>query len=227
MSFQDDLTGDARALLARMLRERDCDEWDVRVTCGREQGFVGSIAHDQRGAPYVVDPTGAEVTDTFVSFSDEGDVCTCAWLRVAPASPVVGLGIDLVDASDFRTKERGTFLVHALFGEGEARTARATHPEDASLGYAFAFGAKEAAFKATSQSLRSWCLAQGKGMFFEVRDFALADDATHSKGVRHAVDVFAALGIDRIELGHVARGDLVLVIAVALSRSAVLNAATW
>ena len=129
---------------------------------------------------------------------------------------VYEVGVDLVDAADFREAERGSFLVRALFNEDEVRLVRESHPKDVPVGYAFAFGAKEAAFKATSQPLRAWRQRHDGGLFFEVRDFALAADGLHAEGVRRAANVFPTLGIDRIRLGHARLGDLVLVVALAI-----------
>ncbi len=219
MSKHTDWTSAARGLLAKMLQDKGCDEFDVSVVSGHEEQCPFGIAHDRRGAPYVVDASSAEVAGTLVSFSDEEGTCASAWIKKGAQSPVVGLGIDLVDISAFREQGRGDFLVHALLFDDEARLARELHPEDAPLGYAYAFGAKEATFKATSQPLRAWCRRHGRGLFFEVRDYALATDGTHEMGVRRAVDVFSALGIDRVELGHVMLGDLVFVVALALGAS--------
>lgn len=197
--------------------------WGVQVELvptSREVPCAARIAHDAAGAPYVVDATGSEIKDTLVSFSDEGDVRACAHLTRKAGSPVVGLGVDLVDAGEFRDEERGAFLVRSLFGESEARLAQGVNGKDHPLAYAYAFGAKEAAFKATSQSLRAWRQGGGTGIFFEVRDFALAQDTVHEVGVRRAASLFDTLGIARIELEHVTYGDLVLIVAVALSPDA-------
>lgn len=220
MSEHTGWTDEARGLLAEMLRGKGCAEYGVAVTPRHEGQYAFRVTNDRRGAPYVVDDTNTEVADTLVSFSDEGGLYACAWVKLDKHSPLVGLGIDLVDAGEFRETERGDFLVHALLFDDEARLACELHPEDTPLGYAFAFGAKEAAFKATSQPLRAWCQRHGRGLFFEVRDFALATDGAHEIGVRRAVDVFSALGIDRIELGHVMLGDLVFVVALALGTNA-------
>lgn len=216
MSGQEGWNEKSRDLLARMLRDSGCSEFGMMVASGHGKGCVPDIAHDHWGAPYVIDEAGCEVADSLVSFSDEGDVSACAWVKVTPYSPVVGLGVDLVDAVDFREAERGSFLVRALFNEDEVRLVRESHPKDVPVGYAFAFGAKEAAFKATSQPLRAWRQRHDGGLFFEVRDFALAADGLHAEGVRRAANVFPTLGIDRIRLGHASLSDLVLVVALAI-----------
>lgn len=176
------------------------------------------ILHDDRGAPYLLGADGLENRDLLVSRTDEEAIVLTAWVRAEQDSPIVGFGIDLVTIDDFAS-EHGTFFVKYLLSEQDLRFL----PELSSNGptaRAYAFSAKEAAFKACSQPLRAWIDAYGEDFYFEARGFELAD-ATHEQGTARKGEAQAAmdaLGIAQIELVRAPAGNLLITAAFALAR---------
>ena len=166
---------------------RGWDEGGSRIV-PHEDGTRLVLTHDEREAPYALRPDGREDTGLLVSLSDEDALATCAWARVTPDSQVVGLGIDLADPRDFAGAR----------GERFNRLA----PGDEALGYAYAFSAKEAAFKACAAPLRRWYEAHDEELVFDLRGFELAD-LRHEAGTARdgaAQAALDALGIRAIEL---------------------------
>ncbi|HQE69517.1 MAG TPA: 4'-phosphopantetheinyl transferase superfamily protein [Atopobiaceae bacterium] len=176
------------------------------------------ILHDDRGAPYLLGADGLEDRNLLVSKTDEEAAVLIAWIRPEQGSPVVGFGIDLVALDGFEGKH-GAFFVKHLLSEQDLRFL----PEISSSGptaSAYAFSAKEAAFKACSQPLRAWIDAYGEGFYFEARGFELAD-ATHEQGTARKGEAQAAmdaLGIAQIELLRAPAGNLLVTAAFALAR---------
>ena len=184
-------------------------------------GRTLEIVHDERGGPVVLDEKGQWDDSVLVSLTDEGDCVACAWARIAEGSPVVGLGIDLASEADF-AGGRGERFVPLLFSARERELVPRLFPDDLALGYAFAFSAKEAAFKSCAAPLRRWYQTHDEELSFDVRSFELVDrareDGTARKGeARRAMD---QLGIERIELARMALGPRALTIALALATPA-------
>lgn len=176
------------------------------------------IAHDDREAPLLLGKDGFEDRTALLSRTDEDDTVLTSWIRPAGSSPVVGFGIDLVTLSDFEG-EHGAFLTQHLLTEQDLCHTPQLSPIPA-IASAYAFSAKEAAFKACSQPLRSWVDAGNGDLFFEVRCFELLDPVHEHGTARHgeaqaAMDV---LGIASIELLRGAAGNLAVTLAFALSR---------
>lgn len=209
-----------------------------------DDGTVLSLAHDEREAPVVIragrnrDDTQADGSrddpqadcdrddaqangnwddSILVSLSDEGELAACTWARVAEGSRIAGLGIDLADPVDFAGKRGATFN-HLLFTERDEELAGALSPRDPALGYAFAFSAKEAAFKACAAPLRAWYSRQSEELLFDLRGFELADERHEAGTARHgeAQRALDAMGIGSIELARLTVKGLALTIALAL-----------
>lgn len=241
------IAAEARAVLLRLASPHGCDDvgvafartgsWNAGPTrrIRLDDGTVLSLAHDEREAPVVTradggcDDTRADGgrDDTradgnwddsiLVSLSDEGELAACAWARVAEGSRIAGLGIDLADPVDFAGKRGATFN-HLLFTERDEKLAAALSPRDPALGYAFAFSAKEAAFKACAAPLRAWYRRQSEELLFDLRGFELADERHEVGTARHgeAQRALDALGIGSIELARLTVKGLALTVALAL-----------
>ena len=179
---------------------RGWDEGGSRIV-PHEDGTRLVLTHDEREAPYALRPDGLEDTGLLVSLSDEDALATCAWARVTPDSQVVGLGIDLADPRDF-AGARGERFNRLLFTHAEQGLVPALAPGGEALGYAYAFSAKEAAFKACAAPLRRWYEAHDEELVFDLRGFELAD-LRHEAGTARggaAQAALDALGIRAIEL---------------------------
>ena len=179
---------------------RSWDEGSSRVV-PRADGTRLLLAHDEREAPYALGPDGREDAGLLVSLSDEDALAACAWARVAPGSGVAGLGIDLADPRDF-AGARGERFNRLLFTQAEQGLVPALAHGDEALGYAYAFSAKEAAFKACAAPLRRWYEAHDEELVFDLRGFELAD-LRHEAGTARggaAQAALDALGIRAIEL---------------------------
>lgn len=175
----------------------------------------GRIVHDEREAPFV-----ANAPDLLVSLSDEKGVAACAWTRPRPGSALVGLGIDLASVEDF-AGERGATFNHLLFSKHERRlvTSRYENAGRMEYGYAMAFSAKEAAFKACAAPLRTWYATHNDLLEFEVREFELAD-FSHARGTLRSAEAQRAMGlmgIQTIALHHVELSGAVMTVAFALA----------
>lgn len=182
---------------------------------GRERGIA--IAHDRRGAPVAMRADGTEDTKLLVSLTDEAELTLCAWTQRRDGSPVLGVGIDLVDLGDF-SGERGEFLSGLILTERDRAVAREAWPKQPELGWAFAFSAKEAAFKACAAPLRRWYETHDEELAFDLRGFELAD-ARHAQGSARrgeAGRAMGAMGIARIELCCERRENYLVTCALAL-----------
>ena len=172
-----------------------------------------TIGHDEREAPIAIN-----AEDVLISLTDEGEVALCAWALPAATSRIAGIGLDLASVEDF-AGERGATFNRLLFSPHEQEFVSEWYASRPEAGFAFAFAAKEASFKALAAPLRTWYGTHEEELTFEVREFELAD-ATHERGtLRHACAQRAmdALGIMSIELHHRVLDDAVLVLAIALT----------
>lgn len=232
------IAAEASAVLLRMTSPYGCDDagvvfaragsWNAGTTrrIRLDDDTMFSLAHDEREAPVVIradgsrDDTQADSSwddSILVSLSDEGELAACAWARVAEGSRIAGLGIDLADPIDFAGKRGATFN-HLLFTERDEELAATLSPRDPALGYAFAFSAKEAAFKACAAPLRAWHRSQSEELLFDLRGFELADERHEAGTARHgeAQRALDAMGIESIELARLTVNGLALTIALAL-----------
>ena len=148
------------------------------------EGGTLRVVHDERGAPYALTDAGAEDKGLLVSLTDEKDVVACAAARVDVSSDLVGIGIDLASPEDF-AGERGARFNHLIFSEREQALAP-TLAADEATGFAFAFSAKEAGFKACAAPLRRWYDTCDEVLEFDLTEFELADDHTVQGTLRHA-----------------------------------------
>lgn len=179
------------------------------------------LAHDEREAPVCLGDDGTWDDSLLVSLSDEGAVALCAWLEAPERTPIAGIGVDLATRGDF-AGERGATFNHLLFTEHEQGLVDEICPHDHALGCAFAFSAKEAAFKACAAPLRAWYARHDQELVFDLRSFQL-DDADHEVGTARrgeAQQALDAMGIERIELARTSVGDLALTFAIALREGA-------
>lgn len=209
-------------------------EPDAPLSCGVTLGPTGSWArgdrrlvplesdvsllldHDEREAPVRLDASDSWDDTLLVSLTDEEETCACAWARIPEGSSVVGLGIDLASTHDF-AGARGERFNRLLFTQREHELAPLIGGGDLALGYAFAFAAKEAAFKALAAPLRRWYQTHQEELLFDVRCFELAD-ADHEAGTARKGEAQRAmdkLDVGSIGLGRMTLGDRALTIAVA------------
>lgn len=224
-----------KALAQKAFAGLGCDDFCVSVQYGatswgsRESGHVsvshgGSwlripIAYDERDAPFVCDAAGGEVPGQLVSLADEGNYVACAWASVGEGSPVVGVGVDIASLEDFSAARTTLRIVQLLFSKREHEHVTGRFKGDVAFGYAAAFGAKEAAFKATAAPLRAWYRSHTEELAFEVRHFSMSASGTmrgeeRDGAAQRALD---AMGIGRIAV-HAARvGSLALVVACAIA----------
>lgn len=173
------------------------------------------LTHDEREAPFCVEGDG-----TLVSITDEDELALCVWAVPRPDSDVVGIGVDLASTCDF-AGARGERFNHLLFSEHEQDFVQRHYSEEPALGYAYAFSAKEAAFKSLAAPLRAWYTTHEEELAFEVREFEL-EDATHERGtLRHARAQTAmdAMGIRTIELFHTVPPGIAAVLTLAVART--------
>lgn len=177
------------------------------------------IAYDERDAPFVVDEDGDEREEELISLSDEGWRVACAWVHAHAGSSIRGVGVDLAASADFAPRPGSETLIRAMFSERERELARELYPDDLPLAYATLFGAKEAAFKATAQALRSWYRAHSEALEYEVRDFCMTEPGVERGEMRRGAAQAALdrMGIARIEVRYAALDDMALVVAVALA----------
>lgn len=177
------------------------------------------VAYDEREAPYVVGDDGREDPQYLLSLADEGELVVCAWAHVDSRSPLLGVGVDLASTEDFDKRPSQQGFIRLLFGEREHELVREGWPDAPDVGYATAFGAKEAAFKATARPLRRWYESHDEELEFEVRHFGLVK--THeARGERRnaaAQRAMDKMGIGRIQVSYVPLQDAALVVACALA----------
>lgn len=201
------------------------------------------LSHDEREAPYAVGPDGKERRDLLLSLTDEGDYLCCAWARVGAESPLVGVGVDLCGVAHFRKRtppakrdlslllftERERELIEQLSPESGAVAQAGTDADETAAddaeAYAKAvlFGAKEAAFKATSAPLRRWYEHHDERLRYEVRHFVMEEPTTERGTGRNGAAQAAmdAMGITRIAVQHTCVEGMALVTAVALGTQSV------
>ena len=165
------------------------------------------IAYDEREAPYVLGQDGQEYTSWAISLADEGDL------------PLLGVGVDLASSVDFEDRPFTQRFIKLVFDDTERAIVREGWPECPALGYATAFGAKEAAFKATAQPLRSWYRGNDEPLEFEVRHFSLASAHEARGELRDAAAQYAmdTMGIARISVSYTQVEGIALVVATSLS----------
>lgn len=181
-----------------------------------EDGRTLLLDHDEREAPVRLSTSDSWDDTHLVSLTDEEETCACAWARVPAGSPVAGLGIDLAGTHDF-AGARGERFNRLIFTQREHELAPIIGGGDLALGYAYAFSAKEAAFKALAAPLRRWYQSHDEELLFDIRSFELLD-ASHEAGTARKGEAQRAmerLGIVSIELGRMALGDKALTMAVA------------
>ena len=177
------------------------------------------IAHDDRGGPVAARADGSEDTSLLLSLTDEDETVLCGWVRREPGSGLLGLGIDLVRLDDFRG-ERGRRLEQLLLTERDREVVRAAWADDPEAGAAFAFSAKESAFKACAAPLRRWYETHDERLVFDLRSFELID-ATHEAGTARrgeAQRAMDAMGIAEIELCYELREPYILTCALAYAK---------
>lgn len=178
------------------------------------------LSHDEREAPFVTGPDGMPDDTLLVSLTDEGQVRLCAWVRIETGSRVRGIGVDLASTDDF-AGERGERFNRLLFTSEELAWADArTETDSLERSLAYAFSAKEAAFKSLAAPLRTWYVSHTEELVFDLRDFELADDCHESGTARRgrAARSMDRMGISCIELARTDFSGLVLTFAVALGR---------
>lgn len=175
------------------------------------------IAYDEREAPYVVDECGRERQDVLVSLSDEGTCLACAWAIVGDESPLLGVGIDLAETRDFDDRSVAQQFIKLLFCEREHELVRAGWPTAPSMGYATAFGAKEAAFKACARPLRAWYDTHDEELSFDIRHFSLVEAHTARGEQRNgaAQKAMDRMGIARMDVQYAVVDGKALVVATA------------
>ena len=184
-----------------------------RRTIPLGEGGILHIAHDGWGAPYVVDDDGL-----LVGLTDERGLEACAWVRPEAGSRIVGLGVDLVCIDDV-SGERGRWIVPLILSEHEIGLAQGGLRDTPEEGYAFAFAAKEAAFKACSAPLRAWRGPRPDGAMYEVREFELADRG-HVRGTlrkARAQQAMDAMGIAEVRVAGASHGNALVTVALALA----------
>ncbi|MBQ6523574.1 MAG: 4'-phosphopantetheinyl transferase superfamily protein [Atopobiaceae bacterium] len=193
----------------RGLIELPYDEGTMRV----------SLAYDEREAPYPIDQEGREQHDLLLSLTDEDDYIACAWARVTPGSPLLGVGIDLNATSHFRPRKSGKDYSQLLFTTREHELVEQVAHDDPIPFKAALFAAKEAAFKSTAHPLRVWYQDHDDELLFEVRHFCMeelgAERGTARNGAAQAA--MDRMGIARVVVRQAMLRDMALVTAVALA----------
>ena len=167
-----------------------------------------SLSRDERGAPYF-----AHDERILCSISDENGICLCVWSQCAETSPLRGIGVDLAAEEDFVRRPELSFL---LLEDKEIQLAESCFPSRA-LGYAYAFSAKEAAFKSTASALRAWYRENSETLLFDVRNFEQIT-LGQIRGTAHGGDAQKAckkLGIVRIEASYILLPGMVCTLAFA------------
>lgn len=181
---------------------------------------MASVDHDEREAPFVAGPDGMPDDTWLVSLTDEGELRLCAWAHLEGPTRVRGIGVDLASTGDF-AGERGARFNRLLFTGSELAWAEGRIAEDPlELSLAYAFSAKEAAFKSLAAPLRSWYRTHAEKLVFDLRDFELAGDRHEAGSARRgaAASAMDRMGIACIELGRTSLCGLALTFAVALGR---------
>jgi phosphopantetheinyl transferase (holo-ACP synthase) len=153
-----------------------------------------------------------------VSFTDEDDLALFAWARPQRDSRLAGIGVDVASAKDF-AGERGERFNRLIFSEHEQEFVRTYYFDDPAIGFAYAFSAKEAAFKATAQPLRSWYRHHDEELAFEVRHFSLTTPHVARGELRDAAAQYALdkMRIARIVVNYTQVEGVALVVATSLS----------
>lgn len=180
-----------------------------------------TVTHDDRGAPLVAYANGQENEKLLISASDETDLVVLCWAELEGESELVGLGVDVVPIDDF-AGERGARLCKLLFTERDRAAVESGWADRLEEGYAFAFSAKEAAFKACAAPLRTWYATHDEELSFDLRGFEL-DGAHRSTGTaRHgeAGRAMDKMGIARVELTTLSFEGYILTFAFAIERTA-------
>ena len=113
----------------------------------------------------------------------------------------MGVGIDLASPRDFDTSERGRRLTELMFTDAEHDLVNATFSSNLPYGYAVAFGAKEAAFKATAAPLRTWYRSHTEELSYDLRHFSLVEPH-RARG--EARDGTAQAALDKMGIAHIA-----------------------
>lgn len=196
---------------------RNCEDklTDLVTT---DTGPTPSVAHDERHAPYLLNPSGEERRDLLLSLSDEGDRLAAAWAQVEEGSPLVGFGIDLCAANRFEARPGRRDRAQLLLTEHERALAPSLWPGNLPLAHATLFAAKEAAFKATAAPLRRWYEKRDDELRYGVRHFVMKEPLLMSGTGRNgaAQRAIEAMGIARIEVRYAQLDGMALVAACAL-----------
>ena len=177
------------------------------------------VSYDEREAPFVTCADGREDPRSLVSLADEGEAIACAWAQRQEGSPLLGVGIDLASTSDFDERPFTQRFIQMVFSSYERELAAAGWPDDLAMGYATAFGAKEAAFKATAAPLRTWYRSHEEKLSFEVRHFCLVSPHEAQGIMRNgaAQRAMRKMGIAHISVHYAQVDGMALVVATALA----------
>lgn len=170
------------------------------------------IGHDERHAPFAADPANGE-GPWLVSFTDELDVSLCAIYAPDCDEAAIGLGIDLCDFGEFSNDPSNERFVKRFFTPAERSLEARCAPDELPPLRSRIFSGKEAAFKATSQALRSHYRNGGGEIRFTIRDFEVIGN--EARGIGRCRDALPKLKIDRIHLHSIAYGNMTLNCAVA------------
>lgn len=199
------------------------DSWHARErgqitlpTCDGSRSLT--ISHDERKAPFVTGGDGREQCDFLISLTDEGDRIACAWARVAPGSPLRGVGIDLCVSERFVPREGRRDFSRLLLTDHERELIPALGRSSEPVAKAVLFAAKEAAFKACAAPLRRWYDTHDEELLFEVRCFEMGELGLERGTLRKAEAQRAMdlMGIEQIRIHHTEIDGLALVTAIAL-----------
>ena len=202
---------------------RGDDSWHARErgaielpTC--EGSCSLPLSHDEREAPFAIGEDGRELRDFLLSLTDEGDYIACAWARVAPGSPLRGVGIDLCRSERFALREGRRDFSQLLLTDREREIAPTLGAPSVQVAYASLFAAKEAAFKATAAPLRRWYDEHDEQLLFEVRNFRMEEVGFEQGTARDAAAQRAMdlMGIRKICIHHAELAGMALATATAL-----------
>ena len=202
---------------------RGDDSWHARErgrielpTCDDTRSLT--ISHDERKAPFVTDEAGDEQTDFLISLTDEDDYLACAWARVAPGSPLRGVGVDLCRSERFVPQEGRRDFTRLLLTDREREIAAGLDGTSEPVARASLFAAKEAAFKSCAAPLRRWYDAHDEELLFEVRNFRMEEPGLEQGTARNAAAQRAMdlMGIQEIRIHYTELDGMALVTAVAV-----------
>lgn len=210
----------------------ECQRWGVAMCIGKNWREYDSstllttgsplpsedVLHDERGGPYFAGKNGKEPADMILSRTDDSGLCLCVWAERGNGGSPLGIGIDLAAADDFKNRRNGSEqFARLVLDKNEILLARDIFVNDYPLGYAYAFSAKEAAFKSTAPALREWYRTHNEQLIFEVREFVQTEPGrmrgTGLNGNAHKA--CSKLGITDIAVSYAILPGAVFTIACA------------